>query len=486
MKKRAVSFVSDSDYQYVYSYGLECFVLTPPALDVWINPKGKPTTNGEEADYYKRKYEFLQENGFLEEEHEVSFVTNPNPELIKKKLANLRQLLFEVTDGCNLKCKYCGYGDLYDNYDKRSHSNLTFKKAKHTIDYMFRLWRSELNTSQHNVVNVSFYGGEPLMNMPLIKQIIGYLEENQIAGTTYSYRMTTNGLLLNRFMDFLVEKNFSLLISLDGNKENNGYRVTLKGENSFDIVFSNICMLKEKYSDYYSRKVNYNAVLHDKNSVSEILQFIKSSLLKTPKISELTPNGIKTERVEEFKAMYNSKQQSLNNLKEIDNCKEITDNPYFDLINALINGFLGNTFRSHGDLLRKEQTFTYVPTGTCIAFHKKMFITVNGKILPCEKVGQSHPLGHVTDEDIEIDYENISKVYDAMYSPLIQMCKNCYLQRHCGQCVFHIYDASLKGIPLCPSFTNRENISKYMSRRVSVLETTPMLYNEAFKTQIID
>lgn len=35
-------------------------------------------------------------------------------------LANLRQITFEVTDACNLKCKYCGYGEFYDDYDRRS------------------------------------------------------------------------------------------------------------------------------------------------------------------------------------------------------------------------------------------------------------------------------------------------------------------------------------------------------------------------------
>ena len=60
---------------------------------------------------------------------------------IKQQLLNLRQIVFEVTDSCNLKCKYCGYGEFYGSYDKREEQNLPFEKAKLLIDYLFSLWK---------------------------------------------------------------------------------------------------------------------------------------------------------------------------------------------------------------------------------------------------------------------------------------------------------------------------------------------------------
>ncbi len=42
---------------------------------------------------------------------------------VKHSLLNLKQLVFEVTDACNLKCKYCGYGEYYDNYDDTAAAN---------------------------------------------------------------------------------------------------------------------------------------------------------------------------------------------------------------------------------------------------------------------------------------------------------------------------------------------------------------------------
>lgn len=87
-------------------------------------------------------------------------------------LANTPQITFEVTDVCNLRCEYCAYGKLYSDYDKREGKMLSIETAKSFIDYMATLWASPENHSIHNNVYVSFYGGEPLLNMPFIKEIV--------------------------------------------------------------------------------------------------------------------------------------------------------------------------------------------------------------------------------------------------------------------------------------------------------------------------
>ena len=58
------------------------------------------------------------------------------PDEIENNLVNLRQLVFEVTDACNLKCKYCGYGDLYYGYDKRESKYFSVNKAKVLLNYL--------------------------------------------------------------------------------------------------------------------------------------------------------------------------------------------------------------------------------------------------------------------------------------------------------------------------------------------------------------
>lgn len=84
---------------------------------------------------------------------------------IKESLLNLKQLTFEVTDGCNLQCKYCGYGELYEGHDKRESKCLSVSKAKLLIDYLVSLWKTGHQKSLRPLTYISFYGGEPLMNI---------------------------------------------------------------------------------------------------------------------------------------------------------------------------------------------------------------------------------------------------------------------------------------------------------------------------------
>lgn len=101
-------------------------------------------------------------------------------ELIKAQLRNLRQIVFEVTDNCNLNCKYCGYGEFYGNYDKRVKKNLPSKKAILFLDYLISFWKDNPSTSSDKYIYIGFYGGEPLLNINLIKNIIDYLKKISI------------------------------------------------------------------------------------------------------------------------------------------------------------------------------------------------------------------------------------------------------------------------------------------------------------------
>lgn len=58
-----------------------------------------------------------------------------NKEVIYSNIRNLSQVTFEVTDACNLQCKYCGYGELYDGYDTRKSKMLSLEQAYPLLEY---------------------------------------------------------------------------------------------------------------------------------------------------------------------------------------------------------------------------------------------------------------------------------------------------------------------------------------------------------------
>ena len=116
---------------------------------------------------------------------------------VKRSLSNSPQLTFEITDACNLRCEYCGYGKSYSDYDERKSTRLSPQRAKALLDYLDSLWKSELNVSYNQNVYISFYGGEPLVNVPFIKEIVSYIEEPDCPSRSFTFNMTTNGILLD-------------------------------------------------------------------------------------------------------------------------------------------------------------------------------------------------------------------------------------------------------------------------------------------------
>ena len=186
---------------------------------------------------------------------------------ITASLVNLKQLIFEVTDACNLNCKYCGFGDIYYGFEKREAKFLDINKGKALIDYLVNIWNTSRPQAKVPMTFISFYGGEPLLNVPYIKAIVEYVESRNV-NREFTFSMTTNGTLLDKYMDYLVAKGFKLLISLDGEGDENGYRVTASGISSFERVFNNAKALQKKYPEYFKNNVNFNTVLHSKSSQS--------------------------------------------------------------------------------------------------------------------------------------------------------------------------------------------------------------------------
>jgi Arylsulfatase regulator (Fe-S oxidoreductase) len=433
-------------------------------------------------DYYIKKLNYLKKYKWIgNNNNQVSFI-DLNAKDVKLELANISQVIFEVTDSCNLKCKYCGYGDLYNNYDIRQNRKLDPEKAVKLLDYLNNLWNSEDNKSYKKKVHISFYGGEPLLNMIFIKKIISYVEGLNNKNREFVFSMTSNALLLDQHMDYIVNKNFELLISLDGNSNNTIYRVDKQNKPVFDSLIKNIDLLRNKYPDYFHKNVNFNAVLHDKNSVNEIIDFIKNRYSKIPTIGELNTSGIKEEKKETFWKMYKNKKKDI--LESYDSEKvleemfvESTD--YRNLVLFLYT-YSGYIYKNYNDLfqIKKKEKEEFIPTGTCIPFSRKLFITAYGKIFPCERIGHKYSLGNITDNSINLDYEDIKNKYNSFYKKVKHQCKFCYLYRTCPTCIFNI-NSQENNNSYCTDFTNERSFKKYLSEQMSFLE------NHSFKYKYI-
>ena len=409
---------------------------------------------------------------------------------VRRCLSNSPQLTFEITDTCNLKCEYCGYGKFYSDYDERKSTRLSPQRAKALLDYLGSLWRSELNVSHNQNVYISFYGGEPLMNVPFIKEIISYVEELDCPSRSFTFNMTTNGILLDRYIDYLVEKKVRLLISLDGDRYNTSYRVDHRGVNAFDRIVKNVDLVRARYPDYFEQSVNFNAVLHNRNSVESIYEFFQTRYGKVPSIGELNNSGIRPEMREEFNRTYQSSTESLMQSEHYSEIERgmFLKSPTYHSATLFLMQHSEHAYRDYNELLfgkAKQDDELTIPTGTCLPFGKKIFVTVNGKILPCERIGHQFALGHVDDLGVHLDFEAIADRYNGYYRKMNPQCSACHNRKACSQCVFNLGDIDGPKAPRCLGFMSKQDAEHYRGTQLRFFQENPEAYHKIIIEVII-
>jgi len=442
----------------------------------------------EEITYYYQKYNLLRKNGFFSEidtEHYLSKRLSADD--VKSSLANTRQVTFEVVDFCNLECAYCTYGKFYDNYDRREKNKLSPATAKTFLDYLMDLLNSPLNQSHGRLLYIGFYGGEPLLNFPFIQEIVDYVCQLNMVHNRFCFTMTTNGLLLEKYMDFLAAHDFLLLISLDGNEYNNSYRIFKDGTPAYQQILKNVNALKTKYPDYFKSRVNFNAVFHNRNSVADIHHYFKTRFNKMPAISELNPSGVSTSMREEFWNTYANVNASLFQIEDYSLVEKdmFIRLPNIKGVSKFLDQCSGFVFNDYNDLLVSEKEGKTgnqeprLPTGTCVPFDRKVFITVNGKILPCEQIGHQYSLGTVDESSVELDFEKIAETYNQYYDTLKTQCCACAHAEACVQCIFLLNIDTPN--PKCNGLFNKEELSRYLATQISYLEKNPQNYRKIMK-----
>ena len=203
-----------------------------------------------------KKISKLYDSGFLsnkclkEIEHPYNEIL---PYYIKRRL---NTITLQVTQQCNLRCSYCAYSGAYFNR-KHSGKRMSFEIAKKGIDFLIE------NSSESPMLNIGFYGGEPLLEFDLISKCVSYAKQ-EAEGKELKFSMTTNGTMLDeKVISFLVENNFHVLISLDGPEEihDKNRRFASNNQGTFKYIIDNVFYMKNKYPEYVDRNVSINAVL---------------------------------------------------------------------------------------------------------------------------------------------------------------------------------------------------------------------------------
>ncbi len=161
----------------------------------------------------------------------------------------VKSMCLMIAHDCNLRCKYC-FADTGDFGGGRALMSAEVGKA--AIDYIID------HSGNRKHCEVDFFGGEPLMNMPVVKEVTAYVRKREKeTGKIFKLTLTTNGMLLtDENIKFLNDNAISLVLSLDGRKDvHDRMRPDMGGHGTYDRVLKNFKKMVDSRGgkNYYLR-----------------------------------------------------------------------------------------------------------------------------------------------------------------------------------------------------------------------------------------
>ncbi len=364
----------------------------------------------------------LTELGYLSPKH-PSRIQHPALSAVSLFLTRcIDRVTLQLTQNCNFRCKYCIYSE-NSNLKQRSHTtkSMSFETAKKAI--MF--YRDHAVDS--GVFNIGLYGGEPLLEWDLLKEIVLFAEK-ELPGKLLTFSLTTNASLMSEpIASFLEEHRISVLVSLDGIKKvNDAYRVYQDGSGTTDTILNTIRMVKEKhprlFEDLRISSVinpntdpacfgqypceldrislsNYTIVIEDNTEHDTAIPFrLNQSMENEVFVAYLAKLGLYSHRPSPYGySQVESVYDNIKSLKPTNGVQEVM-----------------------------------APGGPCIPGKSRLFVTVDGKLFPCERVNETDAYC-IGDLDNGFDYEKVKRILN-IGSITENLCKECWAIRNCTIC----------------------------------------------------
>ena len=342
----------------------------------------------------------------------IDCVENPLSRYIEQLLAScVNDLVLQITKDCNFKCRYCGFASSTGIDRSHEHIDMSWEIAKKSIDFLYQ------HSRDAQQVNIAFYGGEPLLNFQLIKSATEYAN-NLFKSKIVIYRMTTNAsLLTDDIIEFLVQNNFLVSLSMDGPEKTQNIHRTFRGngKGTHSIVYQNLLKIKKSYPNYMDSHVKVMPVVVDGEDYKEVLAYFIDLGFKRSQITMLNAE-----------------------LSGIDFRPEVCNTHSDDM--EIKNVALIDTVIKMDNVYQNKQCLSKVwhHGGSCIPGVKRLFVDTDGVFFPCEKIllRDNLSIGNITSgfnvKRIQ-SMANIGKITETR-------CKKCWAMRFCEICVSQCND----------------------------------------------
>lgn len=433
-------------------------------VDKWkgIYPKNKTKKVLASMEVYKKRGFFLP--------NRPSELSSPACNVCLKNSVNsgLQQLILNISERCNLRCKYCVYSGLYPY--ERTHSYRTMAKTitLRTIDYFL----NHAQESDH--VDISFYGGEPLISYEIIKETIKFII-NRKYSKDINFHIDTNGTLLtDEMLKFILKNKIFIQVSLDGPQQlHDRYRVFPDCKGSFNIIMQNLRKIIKLDKDYYMKRVAFAVTLAPPYALLERDDFFNSEMFTEHPISPTFVDSFDTQFFDKYCRNSNS-----NLTLEIEALRT-------RYINARLNNTEPSEFEKgfferplikihKRELLPLEDTAP--SNGICIPGVRRLFVTTEGMFYPCERTGNAFFLGDTKTGLVLSRILNLINHYLESSTP---ECIQCWAVRLCSLC----FASSRRGdkLSFCRKkqhcFVERKTLHNALVTYSTILEQNPYAFD---------
>lgn len=352
--------------------------------------------------------DYLMEEGLLYSEDTPVDLSGFNPN------CHIKAMCLHVSHDCNLRCAYC-FASQGDFHGERMVMDLdTGKKA---LDFLLE------NSGNRRNLEVDFFGGEPMMNFDVVKELVSYGRVREKAyGKNFRFTMTTNGLLLNdENIEYLNREMANVVLSIDGRKEiNDAMRPTVNNKGSYDTIVPNFQKLiaSRGDKDYYIRGTFTN---HNLDFSKDVILFHDLGFEKTSMEPVVTdPNeeyAIREEHLDQILKEYEKLSEDYLRIR-----KEDPDFLFFHYMIDLSGG-----------------PCAYKKSIGCGAGSEYVAVTPTGDIYPCHQfVGEEDfLLGNVDEGIVNKELQDHFHKADVFHK---EACTDCWAKYFCsGGCHANAY-----------------------------------------------
>jgi len=438
---------------------------------------GETFTPREIADNYRIIDSLALQHGFFRPGGLRFRASSVSEERIRTELnRDISQICLEVTEGCNLRCHYCAYSGGYAHTRQHGYRVMPRNVAQAAIDFFF-----QKNRESERAFAISFYGGEPLTQISLVRFCIEYARSLPWRyPDSLSFNLTTNATLLtDDAIRFLAEHQVHVLVSLDGPAEDHDtHRVHADGRGTFVQVMTNLRRFNEIAPDYPSLAIN--CVI---TPTSDLLRVNDFFVRQRGLFRRMSVTDVMSEHQTFFREYPGDPEKQAQQFMELyQRYVEAHLQPGLPIPERSEMTFIRPLLEKDFLLLHRRNILTQVPdevevTSACFPGKRKVFVDVRGSFHICERIVNTCSIGDVWTGFNFVAIKQLLDEYVALLNR--EECLNCWALYFCPACFANMAEDGHLVLErtrrLCPG--TRRSLERTLQAYCAILERNPRAFD---------